>query len=220
MSVVRLLLKRTGVRRPAPVPRREVLLEVEEVFRVDVIAAAFEGALPPLRVVFKFIQPDSALQADYPLELPEERFRPRMPDHAMRRFLIAAYDMIFSSGGFDAWDFDFSGQFADFWDLYGNWGARVWREELQAWLPSEFFSFSGLLAANKVLLQLEEDEREMCQLIIGHILDFHPDFGLAALSHFNDIGSLGLLQAYLMDPRNTHVPERVLGDNELLVAIN
>lgn len=209
MSVVRLLLKRTGVRRPAP--RRVPLIEIEEVFRVDIIAAFFEGAFPPLRVLFNFIQPqqDADLVADYPLELPEDdfRFRRDPADHLLRAPAQAAWRLIYEGLPADWLLVDRE----NFLDLVDVWGT-IAREHN----PDEFWSLPGLLQANRSLALLDfDEERDLCMMLSQWIIDHWPSHSLVALTYYDDIVALSRLRDYLEDPRNHCVPQE-FGDNHLL----
>lgn len=207
MAMARLLLRRTGVRRPAP--RQEPLLEVEEVFRVDIIAAAFEGAFPALRVIFRITQPeqDRDLEADYPLELPEPEFRhQRDPvEHALRAPARAAWRLIYEGDPRDWFLVDNN----NFLDLVDVWGTGQEMDPI-------FWSFEGLLTANHSLALLEHDvERDLCMMITEWIIDHWPSHSLAALAQYDDLVGLSNIRNYLEDPRNHHVPLE-FGGNELL----
>lgn len=94
-TTVRLLTRRQGVgaRRTGFAP----LLEVAEVFRLDVVSA-FEAWDLPHRVRFHFIQPeDQGFLVDYPLELPELALQlpaPRLAEISVR-LARHAFDALF-----------------------------------------------------------------------------------------------------------------------------
>jgi len=209
MAAVRLLLRRTGVRRPAP-HRYPPIFEVEEVFRVDVIAAAFEHDFPALRVRFHFIQPEDPQEADYPLELPEEVFRPGRPGHHVCREPAQRLWTAIYKGWADARpDPDL---LADLVDLYGPGpGADCLQDgplDLSIW---------GLLKANSSLYHLTSDERELSMELVDWIIDHHPTHSIAALHYYSNVYALIMLRDYLVHPDRTPYPRDLLGDNEQLV---
>lgn len=70
-QVVRLLTRKPTHATGRQISRRDQLLEVVEVFRIDIIGNHFEGI--PSRVTFHFkeVTADAPMVVDYPLELPE-----------------------------------------------------------------------------------------------------------------------------------------------------
>lgn len=216
MAAVRLLMRRTGVRRPAP--RQDLILEVEEVFRIDVIAAVFENRFPDLRVTFRFTQPDvdRDLEADYPLELPEENFRPgRDPvDHAARAPARAIWRVIFHA---DPTDYPGLDNVLDLVDLYGP-GPEA---DCNALRPpgsdaDYIWTVPGLLESHEFLIRLEDVEQELSRELIDWFIDHWPSHAFVALAHYDDVVSLMNLRAYVQDPRNHHFPYHLCGDNEQL----
>jgi len=213
MAAVRLLLRRTGIRRPAPT--LEPLIEVEEVFRVDVIAAAFENRFPALRVIFRITQPaeDRDLDADYPLELPEQRFRPvQLPlEHAAREPARAIHRAIYD-GDTSAFNRLRHEQLNELVDLYGP-GENALCEHDWPWIP--FLTSIGLSRSHLEFLQLEdENERELCRLISEWIIDYHPSHAIVALHYFDDLVGLSCIRNYCSNPEHCCYPYLYLGDSE------
>jgi len=216
MAAVRLLLRRTGIRRPAP--RRELLLEVEEVFRVDVIAAAFENRFPALRVIFRITQPEEAqdLEEDFPLELPEENFRPgRAPlVHCCREPARGIWRTLFQG---DPTGFPDPDLLIDLVDVYGPGPGALCHVHLPEGSDGDKVWQVPELLANHELIQHDDDlDYALANELIDWFIDVWPSHALVALRYWDDTIALMHLRNYVQDPRNHHYPTIICGVNEQL----
>ena len=160
-AVVRLLTRRnTGITRrrqnhPRPVDRD--LLEISEVFRIDVITRFFEGTEPNLRVRFLFteIAADEGMEVNYPLELPEPILQNRVCSEYWAKILFDALfyenqnQMLFLSRIYTEDSFMGESLRLALMDLPPN-----------VYVPQGFFTHSGLYLAAAEFRDLSEDERD------------------------------------------------------------
>lgn len=213
MSSLR-LLRRTGVRPCAP--RLQPMLEIEEVFRVDIIAASFEGRFPRLRVTFVITEPDidDGFSVDYPLELPEDIFRdPPALVHPLRDVAQGWFDTIYD-GVYKASHFvNDKVQIDGLWDVYGNHDAVVWSQVAN---PRAFWTPGSMKVANALLEDLDEIEKEISREIVEWVIDHHPTLAFVALSHYDDAVALTTLSSWLMSPATTICPRHLTGNNDML----
>jgi len=205
--VVRLLTRRKGMGVNRPRPFIDPLIEVAEVFRIDVIAQAFEHEDPPFRVRYIFNK-SSEWERDYPLELPDLNIPQFSP---VAFWADKLFKMIYEGDFRPLYDIDFlnganPGDFRVTWEEFGNRGAPCWGEDS----AEDFFSPIGLLQANGSLGVLDQEDRDTCIAIVRWIIDHHPIWSLLWVPYFRDVVSLRFIQLWLLD-ENRQFDQSFLG---------
>lgn len=201
--VVRLLTRRTGVQRRREPLQPLPLLEVAEVFRIDVVGQLFEGRQPVLQVTYHFSQdpaPELQLREQYPLELPD------IVDDT-RRYARLIFQSVFE-GDFEAMEFlrlswsDEHSPIHDVWRIFGQPHGRPWRDMP----PDCFFHSFHLLGLNQSMIELPEEEIEMLVLTVQHLVDEHPEEVIALGPFITDIVQVMLVFAWSNQPGNRPHP--------------
>lgn len=192
--LVRLLLRRTGVARAGRTP--EPILEVSEVFRVDILARAFEGEEPPLRVIYRITQQeDQAMEVDYPLELPEEEHRDPHPALALA---YRVYEAVYA-GDMDqavALQQQFNRDDSSLRDTFRYWKKKLDIGQWDDITPGEFCTFFHLNGLNGGLEQFcDEDEIEIMQMHLNYVFTMFPQYSVSVLPIMTDFAQLCFFMA-------------------------
>lgn len=192
--LVRLLLRRTGVARASRTP--EPILEVSEVFRVDILARAFEGEEPPLRVIFRITQQeDQEMELDYPLELPEEEHRDLHPALAVA---YRVYEAVYAGDMTQALVLQqqFNADCPSLRNVFRYWKKKLDIGQWDNITPGEFCTFFHLNGLNGGLEQFcDEDEIEIMQMNLNHIFVAYPQYAIAVLPVMTDFAQLCFFMA-------------------------
>jgi len=191
--LVRVLYRRTGIDRRV----RNQQIEIEEVFKIDIIPHLFEGEEPPLKVTFVLTQEkDKEMELDYPLELPEEEFR--KPNKALvlaRRVYAIVY-----GGDFDeciALEHQYHHSVIGstrsvFRDNMYNLDIGQWKDLT----PEDFLSFWHLSGLNGGLVEYnDQEEIELMQGQLEFIFTKYPKYCISVLPIMTDFVQLMFFMA-------------------------
>lgn len=199
------LLKRRGINRPRD-PLREVQLEIQEVFRLDMIAAAFEGQQPILRVIVVLTQNPILWDVEYPLEDLGQPPVVYTCEHPAAHYARIYGDAIFQGKYEPLADRRNSflntdeGCFRFVWELYGNRGAEIWKKNVNV-LYEDFFSFSSIVDINLTLGENFDDPEEL-ELVIATfywIVENRPRYSLLALPCLGSLTDMMFLKASILN---------------------
>lgn len=213
--VVRLLTRRTGIRRAFSDLTNAPLLEIAEVFRVDVVGQLFEGREPVLRVIYRITQtPPQELQQEYPLELDDlpEPVLVRQPQvHPAERWARSLYRAIFC-GNQEDWialhasfragaDAPLQQALA----LYGRLESRAWAQRS----PAEFFTLWNLSNYNANLQRYSDEinlteERNLMIETIERLLNTDPEEVLALGPKIDDFVTVMNVLAWTLNKEEPH----------------
>jgi len=212
--VVRLLTRRAGVRRPlADITNDRAILEVAEVFRVDVVSQLFEGREPVLRVRYLITQtPQPELQEEYPLELEEAQTTTVAPQpHPAERWARALYRAIFEGRADDWIDLDAgyrAGPEGDLQQTLAQYGCL----ESTAWdrmSPEQFFTFWTMNCYNAGLQRYSDEEnlveeRNLLIQTVEQLLKTDPQEVLALGPLIDDFVQVMLVLAWTLNKESAH----------------
>lgn len=203
--LVRLLLRRTGVARAGRTP--EPILEVSEVFRVDILARAFEGEEPPLRVIFNITQQeDQAMEVDYPLELPEEELR---APHEALAVAYRVYEAVYAGDTTRAIELQqqFNGDCPSLRNAFRYWKKKLDIGQWDNLTPGEFCTFFHLNGLNGGLEYLcDEDEVSLMQEHLNFIFLHYPQYSISVLPIMTDFAQLCFFMAEICRRQSKGLP--------------
>lgn len=189
---------------------RQPLREITNVFQADVIAAAFEGEFPPLRVLYCITPKDPDWVVDYPLEdLPQTE--PELPGpvfrdcehpaaHYARVYLDAIYkgDLAPLVEAGNSFTCTWEGSFRQIWEQFGNRGALAWARH---GTYEDYFSFFEIHGLNNSLVEADKDELDAAILTAYWVLENYPEYSLWVLPAADDVVDLMLFRAWLLGDR-------------------
>lgn len=201
--VVRLLRRRNGVRRHQPF-REEPVLEVAEVFRLDVVGQLFEGQQPVLRVKFVITQDEPSMEESYPLELPAlEVPDPELPPAAWaRRIFQAVFEgdqeaMIYLQ---DQYRLGPQGDLQRALQRWAHLDSRAWVQNS----PQRWFVFWALLLANASFVGVDREEVTLHTETVRHLVDQYPEQVLRLGPYITDFCQVLLVFAWCLDQTTPH----------------
>lgn len=172
-------------------------MEVQEVFRIDIIPQVFEGAEPQLRVIFNITQqPAREMELDYPFELPEEPFR---RPHKALAVAYQVYEAVYAGDTLQALAIEQAYHHAEpsmvrqvFSQYKNNLDIGQWRHLA----PSEFCTFFHLNGMNGGLEHCcDEEEIELMQSQLNYIFTTYPEYSISVLPIMTDLEKLMLFMA-------------------------
>lgn len=197
--------RRRGPRQPI-VDAENALLEVAEVFRIDVVRQFFEGRRQVLQVTYVINpkDPEPGFQEDFPLELADIP----VPEHPARQWAVALVKAIFEGNPIEMMNLqrEYSrGPQALLQAVlreHGRLHLQVWRDTP----PWEFFTFFNLNALNNGLAELQQEERDCLIMTVDQLLEDDPQLVLSLGQNIVDLPKVALVFAWTLGDRTLPYP--------------
>lgn len=197
---VRLLTRRTGIHR---MWGDNPLMEIAEVFRIDVVGQAFGFEDIVYRVTFVVTQEEEpALQERYPFELPELEDTVQREPHDQR---LAKYvhKAVFENCG-PAQGFLIKAWSGEYPNLHNSLQEKINKTDVGQWelvTPAEFFTQRHLSDLAEEVQDQGETYTEGLLMVINDILVSYPDWFFGILPMITDLQNLTAYWTWLKGGR-------------------